>query len=235
MILLRSIVFLVLFNIGSTLLSVSIIPLFIFPRAWTQTAIRFWGVIGWYLLRFVCGIKTEIRGREHMPTGAALIAGKHLSAYDTCAPFLFLPNVAFVMKKELANIPLFGWYCLKAKMIMVDRDGGSTALKKMAADAKDRFAENRQVLIFPEGTRGKIGQEPDYKPGIALLYRELDMPCHLIATNSGAHWRNKGLLKIPGTIVFEFLPPIPAGLNRRAFMTELVERLETASNRLLAE
>jgi 1-acyl-sn-glycerol-3-phosphate acyltransferase len=216
-------------------LATALMPLMLFPSRWMQAGVRLWGVIGWHMARWILGIRTEVRGTEFMPSGAALVAGKHLSMYDTCAPFLFLPKVAFVLKKELASIPLFGWCCVKAKMIVVDRDGGSSALKKMVADAKDRFAANRQVLIFPEGTRAKVGQPVDYKPGIALLYRELDMPCHLMATNSGAHWPNKGLLKTPGTVVFEFLPPIPAGLKRGEFMRELQERLETASNRLLAE
>ncbi len=235
MIYVRSFVFLVLFNLFSTLLAVGMIPLYVFPSRATRVGIRLWGVIGTVLLRVVCGIRTEIRGREHLPAGASLIAGKHLSMYDTCAPFLFLPDTAFVMKKELTVIPLFGWYCLKGRMIVVDRDGGSTALKKLVADSRDRFADGRQVLIFPEGTRSKLGEPGDYKPGIAALYRELDMPCCLMATNSGAHWQNKSFLKIPGAIVFEFLPPIPPGLKRGAFMKELEERLETASNALLAE
>lgn len=235
MILLRSILFMVVFNLSSTLHATAMLPLLIMPRRWTAFAIRLWGMQVTFLLRVICNVKTEVRGREHMPTGAALIAGKHLSMYDTCAPFAFLPDTAFVLKKELVRIPLFGWYCLKGGMVVVDREGGSTALKKMVADSKLRFADNRQVLIFPEGTRARIGQAVDYKPGIALLYRELDMPCHLMATNSGVHWKNKGLLKPPGTIVFEFLPPIPPGLKRAEFMRELQDRLETASTALFNE
>lgn len=233
MILIRSIIFMIVFNVMSTVHSVLMLPLLVLPRRLTAVAIRQWAVQTIFLLRIICGVKTEIRGREHMPKGAALIAGKHLSMYDTCAPFAFTEDTAFVLKKELVRIPLFGWYCLKGAMVVVDREGGSTALKKMVADAKQRFADNRQVLIFPEGTRAKIGQPIDYKPGIALLYRELDMPCHLMATNSGVHWKNKGVLKPPGTIVFEFLPPIPPGLKRAEFMRELQERLESASNRLI--
>jgi len=138
-----------------------------------------------------------------------------------------------VMKRELVFVPLFGWWCLKGQMIVVDRDGGSASLKKMAADARERLADNRQIVIFPEGTRAKIGQAPEYKPGVALLYRELGVPCCLMATNSGAHWKNKSVLKKPGTIVFEFLPPIPPGLKSRDFMATMEDRLETASNRLI--
>ena len=234
MMMLRSVIFLVLFNLLTAVQAIVMIPLFVCPSSWSRFAFRGWGLLGTYLVRWICGVRMEVRGREHLPEGACLIAGKHLSMFDTNAPFLFLRDVAFVMKKELVWVPLFGWWCLKGQMIVVDREGGSASLKKMAADARDRLADNRQILIFPEGTRAKIGQVPDYKPGVALLYRELGLPCHLIATNSGAHWQNKKILKIPGTIVFEFLPPIPPGLKSREFMAQLEERLETASDRLLA-
>jgi len=234
MMMLRSVLFIVLFNIMSALFCALIIPMFACPSAWCRYAFKGWGMIGTYLARLICGIKTEVRGLEHLPKeGGCLIAGKHLSMFDTNAPFLFLPDVAFVMKRELVFVPLFGWWCLKGQMIVVDRDGGSASLKKMAADARERLADNRQIVIFPEGTRAKIGQAPEYKPGVALLYRELGVPCCLMATNSGAHWKNKSVLKKPGTIVFEFLPPIPPGLKSRDFMATMEDRLETASNRLI--
>jgi len=120
-------------------------------------------------------------------------------------------------------------------MIAVDRDGHAAALKKLVRETRERMGEDRQVLIFPEGTRKDPGAAPDYKPGIAALYRDLGMPCTPMATNSGVHWPAHGLKRHPGTVVFEFLEPIPAGLKRAEFMKELQVRIETASNALLAE
>lgn len=224
-----------LFLTVSAVTCIVMLPLYAGPRRWVIKGIGVWAHVIIWLAKVVCGIKTEVRGQEHLPPGAALIAAKHQSLYDTCAPFAFLPDICYVLKKELVSIPLFGWYALKSGMIVVDRDAGSTALRKLVADSQDRLRHTRQIMIFPEGTRTDPGGEADYKPGIAALYRELNMPCIPMATNSGMHWPTKGRTRTPGTIVFEYLPAIPPGLKRGEFMRELEERIETASKRLYAE
>ncbi len=232
MLLLRSATFVVMFYLWSVVFVLSIVPLLLGSRRFMVRSWSIWsgGII---LLLRICDIRVEVRGREHMPMGAALIAPKHQCMFDVFAQFSWLPFSCFVMKKELLWIPLFGWYARKADMIIVDRAGHSSALRKMVAEAKLRFAEDRQVVIFPEGTRGDPGQRGDYKPGIAALYRELDVPVHPVATNAGVHWPRKGFIRKPGTIVFEYLEPIPPGLKRAEFMRVLEERIETASLRLL--
>ena len=230
----RSLVFAALFYLWSVLVAVGCaIVVLPGPRSWTTGMMRGWakGII--VLLRVVCDIKVEVRGREHMPTGAALLAPKHQCMFDVFAQFAFMPDACFVMKKELMWIPFFSWYALKAKMIVVDREGHATALRKLVKDSQERFAEHRQVIIAPEGTRTAPGAAPDYKPGIAALYREIDVPVHPIATNAGVHWPKHGFTRKPGTIVFEYLEPIQPGLKRAEFMRTLQERTETASNALL--
>src|SRR3989338_1192111 len=191
------------------ILMLATIPL---PRAVNRACLTFWskGVI--LTLRWLAGVRIEIRGRENVPTGAALVAAKHQSMFDVFSQFAILSDACFVMKKELLMVPLFGWHGLKADMIVVDRDGHSAALKKLVRDAKERPTGARQIVIFPEGTRGDVGQPGDYKPGIAALYRELDMPVTPLALNCGSHW-DKSLLLKPGTIVFQYLEPIPACLK----------------------
>ncbi|MDB5438466.1 MAG: acyl-phosphate glycerol 3-phosphate acyltransferase [Caulobacteraceae bacterium] len=231
---LRSALFAAWFLGGSTLLAFLYFPSIVMPRSVIRRLIRFWGIYVETGLKVICGIRIEVRGREHMPTGAALIAAKHQSMLDVTGEFTLLPDSCFVMKQELLNIPLFGWYCLKVGMVPLDRAGSTAALKQMVADVRERFGEARQVVIFPEGTRTPPGQTGTYKPGVAALYRELNMPCHLVATNSGVHWA-KGFSRKPGVVVFEYLPPLPAGLKRGEFMREIEERIETASKRLLEE
>ena len=223
------------FLVACAITCVVMIPLFAGPRRWVMAGIKVWARVVTWLAWAICGIKTEVRGREHLPQGAALIAGKHQSLFDTCAPFVFLPDICYVLKKELVTIPLFGWYTLKGGMIVVDRDAGSTALRKLVDDSKDRLRHTLQIMIFPEGTRTTPGDKASYKPGIAALYRELDMPCIPMATNSGMHWPSKSWIRTPGTIVFEFLPAIPPGLKRGEFMRELEDRIETASKALYSE
>lgn len=234
MIALRSLLFVTLFYIWSVIIAVGLLlPIVIGPRTVSMHSTALWSKgIGW-LLKVCCDIRVEVRGREHMPKGAALIAAKHQCMYDVFAQFAWLPRSCFVMKKELAWIPVFNIWVKRLGIIVIDRGGHSKALRGMVRDAKARFAENRQVVIFPEGTRGVPGVPGDYKPGIAALYREIDVPVHPVATNSGVHWPAHGFLRRPGTIVFEYLPPIPPGLKRADFMRQLEESIETASNRLL--
>jgi 1-acyl-sn-glycerol-3-phosphate acyltransferase len=228
------VIFAAAFYIWFTIIGVSLLPLMLGPRRWVVRALSVFakGII--VLLRVIVGVRVEVRGREHIPKGAALIAPKHQCAFDTFGPFAWLSDVCFVMKKELVWTPFLGMYALKAGMIVVDREGHSGALRKLVRDAKDRFRHERQLVIFPEGTRGDSGVPGDYKPGIAALYRELDLPVYPVATNSGAHWPAHGFPSKPGTIVFEYLEPIPPGLKRAEFMRTLSERIETRSMELLA-
>ncbi len=232
---LRSVLFLIWFygtSVPMALLYILLLPM---PRRALMEAIKFWGRLHNCALRVICGVKVEVRGLQHLPRGPALIAAKHQSMFDFIGPFAFLPDACVVLKQELLRIPVFGWLVLKTRMIPIDRSGRASALKGMVRAARERLSEARQVLIFPEGTRMPPGAPPDYKPGVAALYRELGLPCTPMATNSGVHWLNKGVWYPPGTIVFELLEPIPAGLKRAEFMRELQDRIETASTRLLAE
>ena len=102
----------------------------------------------------------------------------------------------------------------------------------MLAVAKRRREEGRDLLIFPEGTRVAPGQHRPYQPGVAALYGHLDLPVVPVALNSGLFWGRRSFTKKSGTITLEFLPAIPPGLPRKAFMAELETRLEGASRRL---
>ncbi|HEX5775181.1 MAG TPA: lysophospholipid acyltransferase family protein [Caulobacteraceae bacterium] len=235
MIWVRSLLFAAIFYAVSTIAAIAMAPLLLGPRRWIIVTIGVWARVVMVFLRLICGVKVEVRGRQFMPTGPALVAAKHQGMFDTIAPFTFLPDAAYVLKKELLIIPFYGWYSIKGGMIAVDRAGHAAALKKLVKDTRERMAEDRQVVIFPEGTRKAPGAAPDYKPGIAALYRDLGLPCTPVATNSGAHWPAHGFLRRPGTVVFEFLEPIPAGLKRGEFMKELQARIETATDALLAE
>ena len=235
MIWLRSLVFVAVFYIWSAFVAIGMTPVMLMPRGASVWVMRYWGASVTWLLRVICGIKVEVRGRQYIPTGAALIASKHQCMFDIFGAFPLLIDSCFISRKEFIRIPFFGFFIWKSGQILVDREGGSKALKKMTADAQDRLKNARQVVIFPEGTRGEPGVAGDYKPGVAALYRELGMPCTPLALNAGVHWPAHGFLRTPGTIVFEFLEPIPAGLKRAEFMRTLKDRIETASNALITE
>jgi len=232
---LRSLVFVLWLYLSMALFAVGLSPMLLLPYRPAMWVIRGWSKFVLFGLRWIAGVKVEFRGLEHRPVGAALLAGKHQSMLDVIAPFAVLPDNCFIMKKELMPLPFFGWFAWKTKMIAVDRSAHAKALKDMVKQARARFAEGRQILIFPEGTRAEVGAAPDYKPGIAALYRDLDAPCTPIATNSGVHWPAHGFRRYPGVVIYEFLPIIPAGLKRAEFMAQLEEQIETASTAMLGQ
>ncbi len=235
MILFRSILWMIAFYLWSVLIGLLMIPLLLAPRRAMVRAMAFWARGVNAMIKPICNITVEFRGVENLPKGRVLVAAKHQCMYDTMGPLAVMDDFCYVSKKELLAIPFYGWYAIKAQMIFLDREGHAKALRKLVADAKQRMQDERQVVIFPEGHRQDPGAEPDYKPGVAALYRELGAPCVPVATNSGVHWPAHGIRRLPGKIVYQFLEPIPAGLPRKEFMRLLEERTEAASNALLSE
>ena len=227
---LRSALFLLWFAIISTVLSLLFCPVLILPRGAAVWLARRWAWATLWGLKVFAGIAMEVRGEP--PKGAVLVAAKHMSMWDTLALYVTLDEPGIVLKRELLWIPFYGWFLWKATAIAIDRGAGVQALVSMSKNARRVADEGRPILIFPEGTRKKPGAAPDYKPGVAGLYGQLKLPCVPVALNSGLYWT--GFLKRPGTIILEFLEPIPPGLKRREFMAELENRTEQATNRLLA-
>jgi len=229
----RSLIFVFVFYLWSAILSIACLPAMLGPRRWTLAIFRLW-TLGIFVQLRICGIRVELRGREHMPKGRAIVASKHQCMFDVFAQFAWLEDSCFVMRKELMRIPFFNLYAWKAGMVVVDREGGAKALRDMLAQARARLKDVRPLVIFPEATRGEPGVAGDYHPGVAGLSRDLDLATHPVATNSGVHWPAHGFIRRPGVIVFEYLPPIPTGLKRAEYMRRLQTEIETASNALLS-
>ncbi|OAN46565.1 acyl-phosphate glycerol 3-phosphate acyltransferase [Paramagnetospirillum marisnigri] len=231
----RSALFVVHIWLWTLVLSVVYLPLLVLPRKAMIPAIRLWlsGVQAG--LRLIAGLSYELRGAENLPPGPLLIAAKHQSAFETFVFHLLLNDPAFILKRELLWIPFFGWYLGRSGVIAIDRSAGTKALKAMVKGAEDAVAQGRPVIIFPEGTRAPPGEKLPYHTGIAMIYGALKVPVVPIALNSGLFWRRRGFLKKPGIITIEALPAIPPGMDRKAFMAELESRIETATDRLVAE
>jgi 1-acyl-sn-glycerol-3-phosphate acyltransferase len=234
MLLLRSTLFFAWFALVSAALCILYLPTLVLPRRAIVVASRLWSRLVLLGLKWIARLDYEVRGTP--PNGVALVAAKHMSMWDTVALYLLLDDPAVVLKRNLRLIPFYGWYTWKAGSIAIDRDGKASALRRMAASAKRAVTEGRPILIFPEGTRKRPGAPPDYKPGVAGLYGQLNVRCVPVALNSALFWTGPGgYVKKPGRIVVQFLEPIPSGLKRREFMTTLEERIERATNALLTE
>jgi len=233
--LIRSLAFHAAFYLTTILFMLFGLPLFFAPRSWVTWAWKLYARTIALLLRWIADVRMEVRGLERLPEGGYIVASKHQSAWDTIAPMAYLPDPAVILKKELMDIPLYGQFARKLGMIPVRRDRGAVALREMARAAKSRAEAGRQIFIFPEGTRRSPGAPPDYKPGVVLLYEALDKPCVPLALNSGLYWPRHAWRLNPGTIVMEFLEPIPPGLARDAFRSRLIEATERATALLVAQ
>jgi 1-acyl-sn-glycerol-3-phosphate acyltransferase len=235
MLFLRSLLFNIIFFANMILLMLIWLPALVMHRQASLSLGRAWGRTSLWWLEKIVGLKVEFRGLENIPKGAVIVACKHQSIWDTFVLPLHFPDFSFILKHELIYIPFFGWYLLSAEQIAIDRAKGGRVLPQITRKAKALFAQERQLFIFPEGTRRPIGAPPQYKFGVAHIYRETGVPCVPVALNSGLFWPRRSFLVRPGTVVLEYLPPIEPGLEAEPFFELLQQRMEAATERLIAE
>lgn len=225
-----------LFNIGffgwTTLVVVGGLVLLPLPWPWMHRLGRLWCRGTLVLLRLIVGLRHRIEGKENLLREPAIYASKHQSTWDTLIFAMLLPDCAYVLKRELYRVPLFGQLLARSRPIAIDRSAGGSALRRMLASAKRAIGDGRAIVIFPEGTRTAPGESGRYQPGTAALYQSLGVPVVPVALDSGLYWGRRQFVKRPGTITIRFLPPIAPGLERREFMATLEGRIETACRAL---
>lgn len=204
-----------------------------------KSTIYFWNYfmipVTMFFLRLFAGLKIEIRGKEFMKQEGVIYASKHESALETYCMSMFIKKAVFILKKELTYIPFFGWAQHFYGMIPVNRAAGGSAMKGMMKEAKDRMSKGRPIIIFPEGTRCKPGTTKGYKPGLLFIAEQLDAPVIPVALNTGLFWAKNSFLRYPGTAVIEFMEPMNAGTDKKAFMAELEKKIEAKCSELNKE
>ena len=233
MILARSLVFQLLFYGWTAIMAIVCLPALLLPQPAIAAVSRFWSRSNFLFLRAVNGIDYRIEGTGHIANGPAIYACKHQSAWDTMIFPVLLHDPVVVLKRELLMIPFYGWYARKYGSIGIDRKGGAQSLRKMLRDARRAIDSGRSIVVFPEGTRTAPGERRPYHSGIAALYADLGLPVVPVALNSGLFWSRRSILRRPGTITMRLLPPIPPGLDRRAFMARLEAAIEGAQAELV--
>jgi len=234
-IIVRSIVFNLTFYLVLFVYLIVALPTLAMPRGVLIWLVKNWSRMNFRLLRWICHIDYEVIGAEKIGHGPFLVASKHQSLWETFALMTVFDDPAYILKRELIWIPFFGWCAWKAEMIPVDRGAGSQALADMTTRAKTEVERNRQLIIFPEGTRRSPGAEPKYKFGVAHLYSEIGVPCLPVALNSGLFWPRRSFRRYPGTIKVEILDPIAPGMEKQAFFARVQNDIETATARLVAQ
>jgi 1-acyl-sn-glycerol-3-phosphate acyltransferase len=232
----RSLLFNIAFFSWTTVCCFGLLWMLLLPRRQMVHVVEWYMGTIHFLERTILGLDYEIRGAENLPReGSYVLAAKHQSAWETMKLHLLIDDPAVILKRELLWVPIWGWYAAKAKMIAVDRSARGRAIASMVEGAREVQAEGRPIVIFPQGTRTAVGRYLPYRVGVAVLYKELNIPIVPMALNSGVYWGRRSFRKHAGKIVVEFLPPIQPGLSRDAVMAELESRLEAASDRLVME
>ena len=196
-----------------------------FPRVWSRTMRK--------ALKVICNIEVEIKGLENLPKEPGyIVASKHQSAMETTLFHSIIPNLFYVLKRELLFLPLVGFYFLKTGCIAIDRKGGTKTMRKMVTGVKKNLARGMNLTIFPEGTRTAPGSKKPYSPGVAFLYEQCNAPIVPVALNTGYCWGRNQKYKTPGIVTISFLPVIEPGLNKREFMKKLYDVIETEQDKL---
>lgn len=170
------------------------------PRRWTYRAARAWAASVLFLLRRLCGLDYVVEGRDNLPARPCVVLLKHSSAWETLAQLLIFPEQSWVLKRELMWIPVFGWVLWLLKPIAIDRKSGGAAVQQVLTQGRERLAEGRYVMIFPEGTRMPVGQTRRYGLSGALLAIAAGVPLVPVTHNAGYFWPRRGWLKRRGTI-----------------------------------
>jgi 1-acyl-sn-glycerol-3-phosphate acyltransferase len=227
----RTVLFYLLF-IGLTAIvaiTIGVIAMFAGRTEFSWRLAKFWCRSNLSILRGMTGVKTKVTGEENIPAGGCIIAAKHQSDWDVFSIFPFTGRPAYVVKKELMDLPFFGKAARSLDCISVDRRRGAEAIPQMMRQAHAAIERGCRIVIFPEGTRRASLAPAQYRQGIVRLYLELNVPVVPVAVNSGIFWGRNSLVIWPGTAEAKFLPAIEPGLTADEFMARLKQAIEPES------
>ncbi|MCI5048296.1 MAG: 1-acyl-sn-glycerol-3-phosphate acyltransferase [Aquisalinus sp.] len=231
----RSFFFRVAYWLTSTFFALGAIPLLLIPGR----KVLMWWILGYtrtmcFWMEHVAGIRLEVKGREKLPEGPCIIAAKHQSWGDGFLMFSQFYDLAFVTGDHLEKFPVVGSILKKMGSIIVNNCGGPLEREKLLADAMNKAkADNRRILIYPEGHLSEVGKKHRYRKGVFYMYKEYGCPVVPVATNLGLCWPQQSSKITPGTATIEFLDPIAPGMEKGEFMRLLEDQIETRSLSLL--
>ena len=230
----KSTVFYILLALWTILLGIILFPYLFLPTNYIYKTARLWTRGVFFLLRNICSLNYEVIGEKYLINNhSKIIASKHQSAFETFLFFYIIPKAVFIHKYELFFIPIFGWYLKKINMLSIDRTAGHKAMRKILNQSQQKALQGYNLVIFPEGTRKLPGSKPNYKSGVAGIYKELNSSVLPVSLNSGLFWPKHSFIIKPGKITVEFLPPIEKGLPKKIFLKKLEDIIESKSTALI--
>ena len=216
-----------LFYLGQTLSTLIFSPLgvIIYPLSFPTRyyIISRWAVFNLWWLKICCGIHIDIKGKESIPDNPGIVMCKHQSALEILPlQTLFVPQ-AWVLKRELLKIPIYGWGLASLNPIAIDRGSAIKSFRQIVEQGCERIADNTWVVIFPEGTRVAPGQTKKYLPGGGLLAEKSGAVITPVAHNAGYLWPRNSFIKKPGTITMIIGPGIETSGKKAADITAEVQ------------
>ena len=235
MILLRSLLFNLVMALSAVIFAV--LGLFLIPFRY-DIRYRFisqWAKFNLLTVKWICGLKYTVHGKENIPTGNGIVFCKHQSAWETLALQKIFPPQVWLLKRELLWIPFFGWGLALLDPIAIKRSQGSKALRQLLEQGTQRLNTGKWVIIFPEGTRVAPGQKKQYQKGGAILAEHSGYPVIPVAHNAGEYWPRRGFAKRPGNIHVIIGPPIETKGRKSGEINQLAEQwIEGAMDKISA-
>lgn len=229
---LRSLLFNFFFYGNTIVLLALCVPFLLFPLRWQRRVPSMWVASTYWIERVILGLDYDVIGKENLPEAPYIVAMKHQSAWETMKLYALFGDPAIVLKKELMDLPLWGRYARAMDMVPIDRSKGRQATGFMIESAKKVLITKRPLVIFPQGTRVRVGDRKPYKSGAIRLYDELKIPLVPVALNAGVFWPRNAFWKRSGRVTVEILPPIMPGKNPDEVQRQLEDVLESVSDDL---
>ena len=230
---LRSLVFVGQMYLAMAVLAAAFTPLALGNRRFAYNAVHAYCRYVRWSAAWMVGIRSEVRGP--VPEGEVIVASKHQSFLDIILIVSVLPRPKFIMKASLRFAPILGWYALRIGCVPVDRGRRAEAIRQMMSGVMSGDAPAGQLVIYPQGTRVAPGAFVPYKSGTAVIYETTGQPCIPAATNVGLFWPRKSWIKRPGKVIFQFMPPVRAGMDAETFTKTLQDQIETTTEALQQE
>ena len=230
----RNSLFSIFFFVGIIIISIIFLPALLLPRKITLLGGKLMGYWAELCLRVFLSVKIIIKGKENIINNQKFfIAASHQSMFETFYLQTIFNSPVFILKKELLQIPIFGWYLKKIGSISINRNKVSKDNLGFFEDIlKTVNSSNRPLIIFPQGTRVLPDDRPAFKKGATRIYQELNIACQPVAINSGYVWPKKGLKKSHKTITVSILTPINSGINKENFLQILESNIYNELNQL---
>ena len=225
--LIRSLIFNIFLYVGLITIFILAIPTLVLPSKFTIFFGRLSAKYIVLILRIILNTKVIFHGTENLKkVDSYFVASAHQSMFETFALQIPLDGPIFILKKELLNIPLFGWYLRKIGSIAIVRETTTKENLNFFDKVKEKIEKSkRPLLIFPQGTRVKLDENPPFKKGVGRIYKALNLPCIPVALNTGKVWPKNSFMKYPGDIHISCLEPIMSGKDNEEFTKDIENQI----------